>query len=126
MFGVLAHDVTEDNHYGTCLIADECFERPTFQTFSYSTLYKAVETMKDQSYRMLCPTSKLKRLLAYETQNEQALNVRVSESMQTYAKIQRFERNPTKEDLVDDGNTLCEREGRETVCVSSDSDDFFK
>jgi hypothetical protein len=30
MFGVLAHDVTEDNLYGTCIMADDYKEWPAY------------------------------------------------------------------------------------------------
>ena len=79
-FGVLVHDVTEDNHYGTCIMADGNLDRVTFKTFAYNTLYKAMERNKEQTYRLLCPTSKLKRLLACETCDEEALRVRIAES----------------------------------------------
>jgi hypothetical protein len=58
-FGVLVHDVTEDNHYGTCIMADGKLDRVTFKTFAYNTLYKAMERNKEQTYRLMCPTSKL-------------------------------------------------------------------
>ena len=91
------YDVTEDNHYGTCILADGNLERVTFKTYAYNTLYKGMERNKEQTYRLLCPTSKLKRLLATETSDEDTLRVCIAESYTTYANTNQAETITTRD-----------------------------
>jgi hypothetical protein len=100
-------------------MADGNLDRVTFKTFAYNTLYKAMERNKEQRYRLLCPTSKLKRLLACETCDEEALRVRIAESYQTYAKSNPLETIPTQDEAADLNN-----DDRDADEVGYDSDDF--
>jgi hypothetical protein len=124
-FGVLVHDVTEDNLYGTCIIADGNLDRTTFQNFSYNTLYKAMIRNKEQTYRLLCPTSKLKRLLATETHDEEALNERITESYNTYAEKHPSESLSTEVTRRHVSKTHMENAESDTFYGAPESDDFL-
>ncbi len=100
-------------------------DRTTFQTFSYNTLYKAMIRNKEQTYRLMCPTSKLKRLLATETHDEEALNERITESYNTYAENHPSESLSTEVTRRHVSKTHMENAETDTFYGAPESDDFL-
>jgi hypothetical protein len=66
------------------MIANEFEESVTYQTFSLQTLQEAVGRLEEPAYRMICPTSKLRRLLRIEKADESVMAANIYRAIQIY------------------------------------------
>jgi hypothetical protein len=80
--GVLVHDVTADNHSGTCLMMDMTYEGLGYDTFPLRTLEKGVkEFTRFSYYKQVLVMNLLKEYLLKERADEEAMNQCVADSM---------------------------------------------
>jgi hypothetical protein len=94
--GVLVHDVTADNHSGTCLMMDMTYEGLGYDTFPLRTLEKGVkEFTRFSYYKQVLVMNHLKEYLLKERADEEAMNQCVADSMRSYEKRARKSVGPS-------------------------------
>jgi hypothetical protein len=87
VFGILAHDVPDTRSHSTCIIVNNSLGSPTYRTYSYNTLIKAVERLRLNVYSLQFPKADLEGKLASANQDPSAIAMKIVKAVHTFTEV---------------------------------------